>query len=533
MNKEAAADAERCLLRLLPLQNRVAHTMYTSIGDAAREQISLLPVHYDNTAIDFHWRDEKLARRTIPKYRTDLKDGTAETTTPGHDQDTEIRRIKARLLEMAEHAAPQPHHAFDEPDALWRHEPAIRASADLGYLLFRQDGSDLDKKPEEPGYEPQPFYTTIPGMTNILKDEDFQTWSRLHPPNLVYSFVAAPGQKGFPKDQTFPALQMQFEYKDHTDKHEFRRGALIYNTSVHDVLLPEQSVDLRFTVSTALTLRPLKDAKNKEILSFIAAIVNNLKEGTRLTAPNLVLDIPAWTISGSDPQARGTKKVKYLFTGVRFRQSVSANYLDLDVGIITQQGGKLGRKAAVLSTFFNTGPHGEPQKPELIMDDGIWTNFIARTLKVAHKITQAVRDTDILSYRLAKQSSRAAHDLAFPDRYQTERNRVKNRDPNSARAVRRREAFGDSAADAARNVEGENAPDDSSKLADVDALSNVLTEDAVVPPPDSEEQQISAEPSDSEVTDEVVVPADSSNEVDEVAERSQKDEDEDPSKPAA
>jgi hypothetical protein len=427
LNKDSIAEAERCLIKLLPLKKNVRQSIDTLGRDAAKDQSYLLPVHFDKSSVKYLSRNQNFGRWVMPITQADTPNSGPELATGEPLQD--------KLLEMIEHAAKVPEGLLKIVTGDWTILPEIRVGAQFGQLLFSMDSSFNEVEVEaEAESEPSslPFLTAIPGFSKLLSSGEFnpKLRSRLPPPLLNYTFIAAPDQKGFEKGQHFPELSVSFRHNEETGKQHFHKLSLNFNQSAHDVLLPGKAVDVRYVANTQLRLQ--KGAlESRNIMTFVRAINRNQQSGGKLTAPSIDLDIPTWTIPGQPLDPKGTTKVKYLFTGVGYRQSVTAKLLNSDVIVSTLQGGKLSQKGAGMTALHNSYAAGQDRILAELRDRArVWA-FLDKTKEMVDLITQtATNDQSMVPWKTNRKFLRSE----VEDEVQLQK---RARDPKSARKIRR------------------------------------------------------------------------------------------------
>ncbi|KAF2676140.1 hypothetical protein K458DRAFT_380438 [Lentithecium fluviatile CBS 122367] len=392
LNKTACEEAERCLLRLLPIKDRATTTLDATRRDAAKNHIYLLPVTVEKSLLEFQARQLTLGRWSTPVTRTPAPTASSDGVGHGvtsqqtrHDED--LRLVQAQVSEIMKKSArcQIPPKGKRPGEHEWALAPEHRLVAQFGHVLFPLDHVHAGPQPMSAAS----FVPSLPGLAHILRDDDFEVRHRPGVPALEYTFVAAPEQQNFRKDQNFPSLHVKFRLNERTGQHMFHTLSLGFDERVHDVLLPDKSLDIRFFRHTRLRLR--EPNFNKMVEGFMLVVLANIQSGEKLSAPNIEIEIPKWTIPGfGQAHTPGTRKVKYLFTGIRFRQNVSATFMDNVVSISTMQSGKLGKKGASMSAFFNAqespdGDNLENRKP----NKNRLEKFVAGCFEIVDKITAA------------------------------------------------------------------------------------------------------------------------------------------------
>jgi hypothetical protein len=317
----------------------------------------------------------------------------AHATTLQSDVDDEgLRYVQAQVSTMLQKSArsPTPPTARQAGQHEWAFAPEDQLTARFGQTLFPLDSSAAG--PES--VSATSFVPSLPGLAKILVDEDFKLGRGPSAPIFEYTFVAAPEQQNFTKDQEFPTLRVQFAYNEHTGLHFLKKLHLYLDERVHDVLLPDKSLDIRFHRRTRLRLHA--PHTNKMVEDFQRTVITNIQSGGKLTAPNLKLDIPRWAIPGYlKADLSGTRSVLYLFTGIRFRQSVPARFMDNQITVSTTQSGKLGSKSAALSTYWDPQEFlNNSENRSRVQQGGDLKEFVAGCFKIVDKITMAAASNE-------------------------------------------------------------------------------------------------------------------------------------------
>lgn len=395
LNESAAEEANRCLIRLLPLKKSSSYTIDPTRRDAVKDQTYLCPGVYEKTSLAFDIRDVSLGRWVLPTQRSQpVKPESQETATFLERDDAQeastghgLENVQSQVLELlreSKHLLPEKRPGTVLDQETWATEPEPLLSAEYGHALF-----SLDDPPPPAAAKTAVFVSTVPGLTKLLWEHGSKQSYHLGAPALEYSFVAAPEQQDFLTGQQFPRLYVQFRYDKRSGDHAVHRISLGLDSRIHDVLFPDQAVDVRFYFATVLHLKDFKtDSKVQE---FIQAVMANIQSGEKLAAPNFDLDIPKWTISGSDYcDITETQTVKYLFTGIRFRQSVSMSNADTPFTYSTTQSGKLGRKGPALKTYFNNRKvRGKKITKSSFERESQVRGFVKTCYKMVEKITRA------------------------------------------------------------------------------------------------------------------------------------------------
>lgn len=273
----------------------------------------------------------------------------------------------------------------------WALEPEYKVSADFGQALFPLEHADPDKVIEAANSSRAPFHPAIPGLGSLLASSEFQNLSRTESPALLYDFIPSPDQKLLGTETgiteigpTFPNLHVQVRTGRDGNRPTIHKLSIGFHERVHDVLLPDQAADIRFHRYGRLRFSS-KSHHDKNVEEWSEAVRQNIESGGRLSAPSLTLDIPKWTIPGFPSDATGMLPIKYLFSGIQFRQSVTGRLLDTQISYSTVQSGKLGARRGVLSAY----------SPKLSADayDSQMREFAANCVTLVDYISQAGAQT--------------------------------------------------------------------------------------------------------------------------------------------
>lgn len=371
------AEAERTLIRLLPLKDTTLYTFDSNKADQLPRSTRLVPTLVDEQSLDLKYRDVQLGRWSACVY----KDPYDRTEAPKRDENSKgsqkkktsglgaaLNRVFQTMKKLqkseedvptkAEEYAPEGEYGY------WSTRPEYKLSADFGQTLFPMEVAN-SKKASIAGISPvtQPvFAPSTPGLTSLLTTAHlhgskttvacFQARSLTESPSLLYDFVAAPDQQGFEAGQIFPKLHVQMRTSRTGGKAVLHKLSLGFREHVHDMLLPDHATDIRFARYGRLRLR--KDHRLPDVEDWTKTVCENITSGERLTAPPLRIEVPNWTIPGQPAGATGMSYVTYLFSGVQFRQAVSGRFLDNFMSYSTVQSGKLGARGGSLSMYYDT-----------------------------------------------------------------------------------------------------------------------------------------------------------------------------------
>jgi hypothetical protein len=267
----------------------------------------------------------------------------------------------------------------------WTLEPEYKLSADFGQSLFSLRLSDRTKMVHAiTDASVSPFRPAIPGLGSLLASSDFEHTNYSETSSLLYDFLPAPDQKHI--GPHFPRLFVQVRPGHDGSRPTIHKLSLGFHERIHDVLLPDQSADIRFQRYGRLRFS-IRGHHDKNVEAWSEAVRQNIESGERLSAPSLTINIPKWTIPSFPPDATGMVQVKYLFQGIQFRQSVSGRMLDTQVSYSTVQSGKPGAQSGALSAY-----------PDKLKGNDIETqirDFVTKCVQMVDYITQAGAQTQL------------------------------------------------------------------------------------------------------------------------------------------
>lgn len=356
LDEASIAEAKRTLIRLLPLKESATRTIDTQKLDAAKQGSYLSPAYHEASSLDFNLRGLSMGRWAVPVTRAEDASQVASESTSNIEQSSHsiVNRVASLLKPPVDAAFTGPESKpRNRQTGYWALEPEFKVSADFGQALFPMDMSDPNKVVEAAS-DPQrsPFHPAIPGLGSLLASSEFQNISRTETPALGYNFVPAPEQKdlGAEIGSDFPRLFIQVRTGRDGNRPTIHKLSIGFQERIHDVLLPDQAADIRFHRYGRLRFSS-KSHHDKNVEEWTEAVRQNIESGGRLSAPSLTIDIPKWTIPGFPSHEIGMLPVKYLFSGVQFRQSVTGRLLDTQVSYSTVQSGKLGAKGGALSAY--------------------------------------------------------------------------------------------------------------------------------------------------------------------------------------
>lgn len=287
----------------------------------------------------------------------------------------------------------------DQQLAFWKAQAQWRLSATFGQALFPSDEMASSSTIESwLGTSSQPIFThSVTGMTTLFSSAQLQESSAAgalqfnsapHHHILVYDFIPAPKQQRVSASHTLPGLRIQMRTGATGTEATFHKMYIFVREHFHTVLLPEQAVDLQLQKVLRVAIR--EDHRSKAIQEWTSAVAANIASGERVSAPNLTIEIPKWTITGQPDNAKGMQTAKYLFSGVRFRQSVAGSFQGTAVSYTTNQSSKLAPQGGSLSMHYNNSARNV-QAPA----DGVdrLTQFFDKCFVFAERITCVASNT--------------------------------------------------------------------------------------------------------------------------------------------
>ncbi|KAJ4330926.1 hypothetical protein N0V95_009975 [Ascochyta clinopodiicola] len=406
LNDTVVAEAKRTLTRLLPFKESATRTIDTQRLDAAKHDSYLLPTFNETKSLDYAYRGLNLGRWALPVTRSADTSAPEEyetsqeevkfTSTPDQNTHGLVNRVVSIMRPPVDgsftgsESTPR-----NRQTGYWALEPEYKVSADFGQALFPLEYSDPNKVVEAAADSARsPFQPAIPGLGSLLASSEFQNLSRTETPALLYDFIPSPGQKVFETETslkeigpTFPRLHVQVRTGRDGNRPTIHKLSLGFQERVHDVLLPDQAADIRFYRYGRLRFSS-KSHHDKNVEEWSEAVRQNIESGGRLSAPSLTIDIPKWTIPGYPTDATGMLPIKYLFSGIQFRQSVTGRLLDTQISYSTMQAGKLGARGGVLSAY-------SPNLKDNQYEDQI-REFATNCVQMVDYITQAGAQTQPL-----------------------------------------------------------------------------------------------------------------------------------------
>lgn len=410
----AAAEAERALVRLLPLRDRSAHTIDYHKASIHRQPQFLFPNYYDEKSLEYksrnlelgRWSDRTSSASSAPSSEAQHKKDGDGATSSGKLVDQVVTTVRS-IEEKGRGLTAQRNQKRDVD--YWRVDPEYKLSAEFGLVLgpVQKVGPQNLVDSASPGTT---FLTSFPGLAGLLTSNHFQADGGIETPALHYSFVALPVQKRLANGQRRPNLHIQMRTGRKGNPATLDELSLEFQERIHDLLLPSSATDIRFHHAGRLLFR--NDAHDKNLKKWIEAVCANIASGARLTAPSLTLQIPEWTLPGSPAKAKGMVPVTYLFSSVQFRQSITGRVEDIPASYSTIQSDKLGPRGASFKMHY--GDHAgtdESTKSEKKEGKGDLKGFVKKCFKMVDRITEAAGQTQPVSKLLKPRSVDSARRL--------------------------------------------------------------------------------------------------------------------------
>jgi hypothetical protein len=386
------------------------------------QQSYLSPVVVDTSSFDPSFRQSDLGRWTLPMKRSSLESASEEAIQLEKEVDRQrLDRLHSTILRMKDVQESSQGDSAETKTGPWTLATAYGVAAQLGQVMFPLSNTSETSHGTS---DSMMWLHSIPGLTKVLTDPDFESKSGNYRPNVEFRFVAEPGQSSFSATQEFPSLLMQFRDTPKSD-YTLKKMNLSFGQHEHYMLFPDKSVDIRFHRMSRVAFDT--DGMNEKISSYMQTVCSIINSGKKLAAPDIELDIPTWAIPGYETQ-EGTHPVRYRFVESSIRQNLPAIFQGTRVLYSASQSGKLGRKTAGLSAFYD-------QDTEKVNSLALRA-FLMNCLRIVNKITFAMSNPVTVTQpekpeRLEKPGITVK---AGPTK--------RPRDEKSVRRLRRRELFG-------------------------------------------------------------------------------------------
>lgn len=322
------------LISLLPFKSTGLHTIDARKVHTNKSTVQLLPVFVDESSLGQKYRNAALGRWLLPVTSNHSHKQQVPPVVKNEDAQngTDTNKLVDQTLEALKSANDPVQSRLSTAIALeghgqWMPEPEYTLRAQYGQALFPLEPSSNKQSRRNSASESEVVFTTgVPGLSTLLNLDNFEITASNQMPNLVYDFIPSPEQQDFNAGEEFPKLRIQVRTKPSGGRASLHRIQLHFHKHVHDVVLPNRASDIRFAIGGRLIWQIPKGSRNNQVQRWFSAVCKNIESGARLTAPSLTMDIPGWTLPGGNFSADGMRSVKYLFSGVRLRQSVSGTY---------------------------------------------------------------------------------------------------------------------------------------------------------------------------------------------------------------
>jgi hypothetical protein len=408
---DAAAEAERILIRLLPLRDISAHTIDYHKTTPHRKPKFLLPAYYDERSLDYKFRNSQLGRWSDRTSQASSTHSSEEQHQEDGDGATSsnifVKQVVTSLRSIEERGSKAVAKQTSDPKlSYWSQNPEYKLSAEFGLSLgpIQKVGSHDVNESASLGTA---FLPSFPGLASLLTSNHFQADGATETPALLYKFVAAPEQKYLATGQRLPSLRIQMRTGRKGSPATLDELSIEFQERIHDVLLPSKAADIRFRHVGRLMFR--KNHHDKNVKKWIEAVCANITSGARLTAPSLTIDIPKWTLPSSLAKEKGMLSVTYLFSAVQFRQSVVGRVEDTPTSYSTVQSDKFGPRGGSLSMHYAGygGPDESAQSEKKESPENL-QGFVKTCFKMVDRITEAAGQTLPVSKTLKPRSEESA-----------------------------------------------------------------------------------------------------------------------------
>lgn len=408
----AIAEAERALLRMLPLKDFTARTIDAQEIEDRKSEVHLLPASFEGRSLEPRHQSANLGRWTLPvgrRVEAEISQGqdaevesgenvSKSSATKTHLVASIIQKLRDSLKERSSSAAKGPKGNRQSP---FETLPKFELLANFGQALFTlPDTASASTPSVSTSSSARPLFTSsVPGLASLMsparvpgavQDEQssqcrFAANSE-SPSLLLYDFIPAPTQTG--TSQTPPSLHIQLRtgastsgQKGKTTLHELSLG---FQEHVHTVLLPNNATDVQFSRYGRLHF----DSSNMKLSmrDWITKVRKNINSGERLTAPDITIPVPHWTITGNAAD-QDVKKVTYLFSAVQLRQVIEGCVLGEHATYSSTQSSKLAAQGGALAMYYRKDTNSAEQL--LQDDDNRLTSFVENSLRLADALTEA------------------------------------------------------------------------------------------------------------------------------------------------
>lgn len=385
-----AEDAIRSLLSLLDWPPAPKPTLIVGTGgkhDTSQTRTLHAAPLPDALPYRDRWRD--LARWVYPARRASLS--SISTTEAGSDLSKKEKSklihpsltpktvtLVSRVLRTTTYIASArklalKHEESDETSAprrvYWQSIPKRETSAIIGHILHphakvRQPQEVARSSIFDRDGPKSTFCKILPGLPQVVPhfDRPASNNANFSSNDLVVRLIPDPWSqsKSTPSESELrPEIRMQFRVDpDKQNKATFQGMFAILTQNNADVMLPHQTVDVRFTTSEVLWASKQQALEDQEIAAFVKLVEENVANSGVLRAPaRLKLRIPEWTVKtavvtgsrskSATQKTTGTPKdeemeVEYLFAELEHRQSVQFEFEQHPLSYAAVEAGKMG-----------------------------------------------------------------------------------------------------------------------------------------------------------------------------------------------
>jgi hypothetical protein len=429
MNDAAAQEAQRSLIRLLPIAQGGAPTVEFQKLEETKESSFFAPVPFVSD-LPYPYRALNLGRWTAfvsrqdrtakPLVRADtsasvdekqtindvdelgIPDSVEEagsrlntsTLASAHLQDRVCERLKFLREQRVDRptAVGYPHH----PRASWVPDQVSHIGVEYHQALFEgpanHPAAGFTTPFEKTRFFPYAYSTSVPGLPKVLASESAGFEPERLTQSLIYEFVPSPRMQNRldPKDGgKYPRLLLRFRFQDPGASPQFHSVRLRYDTQSHAVLLPDRATDMVFQRREQMWLK--QPMAVDSIRTYVNAVRESIESGVgRLSAPpQLTIEVPKCILPGYPADAKYTRSLTYLFKGVRHVQHFGTTFESYNAVYLVSQEGQLGRNHTALQLFSTGDGKPEPTGEAL-------KQFVETAFRLADRVTEAAALTSSL-----------------------------------------------------------------------------------------------------------------------------------------
>lgn len=383
-------------MRLLAISHHTSRSIDThNLQSERKDSIVLSPVALNEDSLELQHREKLWGRYVLPIARSEAL-GAVQTES----QDIEISEYDAKKRNATCRTVDRALESLNlestilgpkEKTGHWASEIEWNLSAEIGQVLFpirrESGGGGVMTGVGSPEDMSSIFLSSCPGLAHLLVLQDFNATSRANSPALTYRFIVHPEHSSDYPECQFPTLSIQVRRGRDRQEPYVHRVKLTLQEDVHDILLPGKATDIRLCRYARLELQ--NPRSDRTIQSWRDNVAWNIRSGTRLTAPDITIDIPRWILRGdrgeADAKATKKSKIKFLLSSVQVNQTVAASYRGIDVSLKTVESGRLGGNGIELSAYFKSSSDTKSDLP----DKEEVREFIGKTFDLVDAVTVA------------------------------------------------------------------------------------------------------------------------------------------------